>query len=335
MNLRLKIGLASGLDRLGLLRAFRRIQSARYGIVLTFHRVLRDADLADCYDPHLAISESVFEQLLHLLRREFQIVSLDELMEHSGSPDSKQHVAITFDDGWEDMHSVAYPLLVRYGIPATVFICSGLFKENDQLPEERFAHIWQHCARTNRLRLLTSDLRKWGVPSALSLEQGRWSQNLKRLPMGTKLLLFDHLEETYRIPMNSVRRFITWEEAQQMSRNRITFGSHTVNHCTLSSEQDSTIVEEMIKSRAAIKEHIGTDATFLAYPNGAYNERVVQLAEDAGFTHAFTTETGLVSRRTNRFKVPRISIDDLVVTDSSASLHAPRVRLHLLHAIPR
>jgi peptidoglycan/xylan/chitin deacetylase (PgdA/CDA1 family) len=108
-----------------------------------------------------------------------------------------------------------------------------------------------------------------------------------------------------------------------------------VKHCTLSAEQDSTIAEEMVASRAAIRQNIGTEATCLAYPNGAYNERVVQLAEDAEFTYAFTTEKGLVGRRTNHFKVPRISMDDLVVTDSAAALHPPRVRFHLLQAIPR
>jgi peptidoglycan/xylan/chitin deacetylase (PgdA/CDA1 family) len=335
MNLKLKLGLASGLDKLGLLTAFRRMQSTKYGIVLTFHRVLRDADLASCYDPHLAISESVFEQLLLLLRREFQIVTLEELMECTGAVDSRQRVALTFDDGWEDTHSVAYPLMVRYGIPATVFLCTGLMKEHEQLPEERFARIWQHCARTNRLRLLTGDLKKWGVTLPLSLERSKWSAQLKRLPMHTKLLLFDHLEDAYRVPANMARRFITWEEARQMSRNNISFGSHTVKHCTLSSEQDSTIAEELVASRAAIRQNIGTEARCLSYPNGAYNERVVQLAEDAEFTYAFTTEKGMVGRSTNHFKVPRIYIDDLVVTDSAAALHAPRVRFHLLHAIPR
>lgn len=94
-------------------------------------------------------------------------------------------------------------------------------------------------------------------------------------------------------------------------------------------------MNELVESRAAIKQNTGMDATCLAYPNGAYNERVVQLAEDAGFTHAFTTESGLVGRSTNHFKVPRIAMDDLVVTDSAAALHPPRVRFHLLQAIPR
>lgn len=335
MNLKLKVGLASGLDRLGLLTAFRRIQSAKYGIVLAFHRVLPDAEMGDCYDPHVAISASVFEQLLRLLRQEFQIVSLDNLMDRTARLDGRQRVALTFDDGWEDTHSVAYPLMLRYGIPATVFVCSGMLEENKLLPEERFARIWKHCAQTGRIRPLIEDLRKWGVPVSLSVERGKWSQQLKRMPMHTKLLLLDHLEDAYRVQASEKRRFITWEEARQMSRNNISIGSHTVNHCTLSVEQDTTIADELVDSRAAIQKNVGMEATCLAYPNGAYNKRVMQLAEDAGFAHAFTTERGLVGRGTNPFRVPRISMDDLVVTDESAALHAPRVRFHLLHAIPR
>ena len=335
MNLRLKLTIASALDKLGLLTAFRALQSSKYGIVLTFHRVLHDADIADCYDPHLAISESVFEQLLLLLRREFQVVSLSQLLECTETLDGRQRVALTFDDGWEDTHSVAYPLLLRYRTPATVFICTGLMDRAGQIPEERFALIWKHCEKRNRLRALTGDLRKWGVPAAISFERSKWSQHLKSLPMQTKLLLLDHLEDAYGVPKTTTRQLMTWEEAQQMSRNDICFGSHTASHCALNSEPDSAIVDEFVESRAAIKRNMGFDTTHLAYPNGSYSKRVMQLAEDAGFTHAFTTEPGLLSRRTNHFKIPRISLDDLVVTDESSGLHPSRVRFHLLHAVPR
>jgi peptidoglycan/xylan/chitin deacetylase (PgdA/CDA1 family) len=335
MNLRLKLTIAAALDKLGLLTAFRKMQSSKYGIVLTFHRVLLDTEIADCYNPHVGISQSVFEQLLLLLRREFHIVSLSELVEQAETLDGRQRVALTFDDGWEDTHSVAYPLLLRYRLPATVFLCTGLVDRMEQLPEERFAFIWQHCEKRGRLRALTIDLKKWGGPTVLSFEQSKWSQHLKSIPMQTKLLLMEHLEDAYGVPKNATRRLMTWEEAQQMSRNNIGFGSHTASHCTLNSEPDSTIVDELVMSREAIRRNIGVEAAHLAYPNGSYSKRVMQLAEDAGFTHAFTTETGLLSTRTNRYKIPRISIDNLAVTDESSVLHPARVRFHMLHAVPR
>ena len=122
MNLLIKTSLAEGLDRMGLLAALRYFRSGQRGIVLTFHRVLPKGGEAGCYDPHMMMSEDIFEQLLMLLRNEFDVVGLEQLMEYPEAVEHRQRVAITFDDGWEDTYSVAFPLLQKYRMPATVFV---------------------------------------------------------------------------------------------------------------------------------------------------------------------------------------------------------------------
>jgi peptidoglycan/xylan/chitin deacetylase (PgdA/CDA1 family) len=329
MYLNLKLGIAASLDRLGLLSALRRYRATRSGLVLTFHRVLTNSDLEKCYEPYIAMSDTVFEDLLKLLCSEFWPVTLKELIEQPEGEGGRQRVALTFDDGWEDTFSVAYPLLLRYEVPATVFICTGLVKEEQQmLPEERFARIWNCCATRGQLPQLQGDLRKWGVSSSAT-ERGGWAGRLKKLPLDAKLMMLSHMEEAYHIPHDGTRRFMTWDEARIMQRGGIDFGSHTVRHSTLKIEQQSTILNELTESRRVISAQLGDTADFLAYPNGAYDERVMELAESAGFSHAFTTEPGFVRRKTNPLAIPRISMADSVVTDRSTLLHAARTRLYL------
>jgi peptidoglycan/xylan/chitin deacetylase (PgdA/CDA1 family) len=340
MNVPLKICLASSLDRLGLLFALRHLRSHKRGIILTFHRVLREADISTCYDPHLVMSESIFEDLLRLMRHEFDVVGLEQLVQQPEGQNRRQRIAITFDDGWRDTYAVAFPLLLRYQMPATVFLCTSLLSGTHpfpMLPEERFARIWRHCFLIDELVLLLEDLRKWGVSVPEHPTQQACSVQLKQLSFRAKLLLLMHLEDTYRPPSPPARQLINWEEARIMANNNVTIGSHTAGHCTLSSEQDATIVDELSRSRAEILEGVGTVAQFLAYPNGAYNSHTILIAREIGFTHAFTTETGLVCRGINSFTMPRIAMENSFITNSHLALHAPRARFHLQalsHRIP-
>ena len=40
--------------------------------------------------------------------------------------DKQNSVAVTFDDTFKNIHDVALPILKKYNIPATFFVCSGL-----------------------------------------------------------------------------------------------------------------------------------------------------------------------------------------------------------------
>ena len=71
------------------------------------------------------ISEEAFErQLAWLARLRVRVLSLDELADglEGGRPLPRRSVAITFDDGYEETCTVAWPLLKRFGFPAAVFV---------------------------------------------------------------------------------------------------------------------------------------------------------------------------------------------------------------------
>ncbi len=332
MNIWLKTTLAASLDGIGLLAALRYLRSESHGIVLTIHRVLKDEDVGSCYEPHLVTTESVFEDLLCLLHNEFEIVGLEKLVGQTDTHKRRQRIALTFDDGWVDTYSVAFPLLARYGLPATIFVCTGLIANGlpyAALPEERFARIWKHCAITERLSLLSEDLRKWGVTRPQVVGRGPWSTQLKKMSIHTRLLLLTHLEDTYNTPAPLTRQFINWDEARTMASNNITIGCHTARHCTLDCEQDATVRDELSRSRREISEQISSQVQFLAYPNGAYNSRVISIARQIGFTHAFTTNTGFLSRETSPFTIPRIAIANSLITGPSLNLNSSRTRFHL------
>lgn len=88
--------------------------------ILGYHRV--GAYKAD----HVpTISAEAFErQLAWLARYRFRILPFDEVVDRleRGEPLPRRSVIITFDDGYEETRTVAWPLLKRFGVLATVFV---------------------------------------------------------------------------------------------------------------------------------------------------------------------------------------------------------------------
>lgn len=88
--------------------------------ILTYHRV---GPLRGDHVP--TVSLETFEwQLRFLSRHRFRVLSLDAVigMLDRGQPVPRHSVAITFDDGYEEVHRIAWPLLKAFGFPAAVFV---------------------------------------------------------------------------------------------------------------------------------------------------------------------------------------------------------------------
>ena len=89
----------------------------------------------------LSTTPELFEQHLQWITENCQLTTLPNLMSRSPARDAgKILAAITFDDGYEDNHSYALPILVKYRAPATFFVTAGLL-ERDAAVISRFEHL--------------------------------------------------------------------------------------------------------------------------------------------------------------------------------------------------
>ena len=206
---------------------------------------------------------------LAYLKRAFHVVPLSEIVQRFelGSPVDGL-VALTFDDGLRNQVEVAYPLLERYELPATFFLCP-------QLIDER-AWLWTHEARL-RFSFLEPEesrslARRLGAPAGLE----PFVDWMKRLKHPSRVAV----ERTLRVMTPYFAAdwrdredcdLASWEELRRMSRALVSFGSHTLTHPMLRSLRLDRLQEELRDSRRLLEERLGRAAEFFAYPDGEHH----------------------------------------------------------------
>ncbi|MGQ0669639.1 MAG: polysaccharide deacetylase family protein [Actinomycetota bacterium] len=99
-------------------------------VILLYHRVgagRREIDLP----------VTAFEYQLETIVGRSRVISLDTALGGDGSGG----VVLTFDDGFRDFYDHALPLLVRYKLPAVLYLATGLVAE-DAASAAREALVW-------------------------------------------------------------------------------------------------------------------------------------------------------------------------------------------------
>ena len=93
--------------------------------ILRYHSVSTQADGTHlCLDPGLAVSPEHFDRQCAYLARHYRVLSLDDLVDHvaAGRPVPSKAVVLTFDDGYLDNYTQAFPILRRHGLNATFYV---------------------------------------------------------------------------------------------------------------------------------------------------------------------------------------------------------------------
>jgi peptidoglycan/xylan/chitin deacetylase (PgdA/CDA1 family) len=301
-----------------------------HALVLTYHRVLPLARQAHSFSsPAIIVTPATFDRHMAFLRSKFEVLRLERFMRilcaRAAWP--RRACLITFDDGWHDNLEFAHPILKKHGL------CAVLFAAGDYIGSR--ATFWQEDIARRiherwRARSLSSGLldlmAEHGDPYALTPSQAReriWElvRRIKRrrdveLPRIVEAL---GSESPQQDPGED--RFLDWAELRRLEEeDTFTIASHAMSHVPLTELPAGGAEQELTRSRELLAARLRRTPAALAYPNGDYDDAVVEAARRAGFEAAFTTDGGLVAAGAPPLRIKRLNISEMSVPDEMTLL---------------
>lgn len=305
---------------LGLLSAARRLQRSR-SLILTYHGVLSGSDNRYDFLNQNFIAATTFKEQMRCLRRHYTTVRLADLVAccHRGTAPPPQSVAVTFDDGFANNYTVAFPILQELGIPFTVFLTTDMLeKAGAQLWSERVKRAIYFCRRDSfALRLLDRDIRC--DLASVAEREGCARQVLQLLKQQTpdaRNHAVDVIESAFgRPPLQpgdlERYQFLTWSQVRVMADAGVEFGSHTATHPILSTLDPETLETELVRSKAHIESELGRECYAFAYPNGSradFGEREKVALQAAGYQCGLSLEGRLNGEDADPYALDRINV---------------------------
>jgi peptidoglycan/xylan/chitin deacetylase (PgdA/CDA1 family) len=218
-----------------------------------------------------------FERSIKFLQENYTLISLaDYVIYKNVSKAVKKKLIITFDDGHKSNYDLL-PIIKKYKLPLTIFLSAGIIGTN--------RHFWFN-----------------------KKDQIEKSIKLKRISNE------ERVQELAKTGFDQSREY---KEPQALSREQIIemapyvdFQSHTMFHPILPMCDDTTARKEIVESKKSLEEQYDFEIYALAYPNGDYTEREIQICKEAGYALAVTTESGFNNANTNPYKLKRIGTND-------------------------
>ncbi len=255
-----------------------------------------------------------FDREIKYLHQRYRVISLDELTSALPDPDrplAPKTAVVTIDDGYRDIYVNAYPILKKYGVPATVFPVTGHIGTGNLFWWDKVGYvIW-------KTKLKTLELGELGTHRLASVDDRQRLVNtvvarLKQLSVNNRDELIERLVTLSEvdIPLNIGEQLVlSWDEIREMNRNGVSFGAHTVSHPILTRLPLETARKEIVDSKQHLEEELDQEITTFCYPNGKpgdFNDDIVEILKSDGFRCAVTSSPAFVSPSTNLYELPRI-----------------------------
>jgi peptidoglycan/xylan/chitin deacetylase (PgdA/CDA1 family) len=288
--------------------------------ILTYHGVLPRTNRCDPYLLRNVVDCDAFEWQMRYLARHCHVLSLSDACRllAEGAPLPDRAVVVTFDDGFRNNGTYAFPILQKYRVPAAIFLTADYIGSvGRQLWTERVAWLVSSASGTSLRVALGERVLELQTGTAAAREASARSllAALKGVALEERDRIVSRLEAELGAadvsPDRDRYEFLDWGEVRRMAAAGIEFGSHTVHHPILSSLDEEARWREIADSKRLIEGQLGRPCRLFSYPNGSeadFDSRDQRNLQRAGYVCALSQIPGFNDASTDRYALRRINI---------------------------
>lgn len=264
-----------------------------------------------------------FEQHLQFLSDNFNCISLESLHKQIQRGSFEPYsVVITFDDGYHNNFFNAYPLLLKYRMPATIFVTAGFVDKDEYIWSDKIAAIISLLDKVtidlNDTSIRVDSIQDKAVAYRMIVNRFK-ALHPDAIKASTENLMahFGITEEDLKTPLlKSCFGHLDWDEILIMrDSGLIEIGSHGMSHSILARLSDKEAQAEILQSKNTIETKLARfgPVKFFAYPNGGENDFTKthrSLLIESNYMGVLTTKIDRVDTTSDCFELPRICIGD-------------------------
>ena len=287
-------------------------------LVLNYHRIGNAEEAV--YDPGVfSATVDEFDDQVCYLKRHFHMFTLEEAVAIVNREEPlRTGVLITFDDGYRDNYTQAFPVLRSHGVQGTFFLPTS-FVGTSLLPFwDVIAYAIRHSGKEEIVVDYPEAARFDLKPNSVRRTLRAIMRRCKRLTAADREMFIDALQDAcgVRPPRkHGARLFMNWDEVLEMYAGGMAFGSHTRTHEVLRALSFEKQVDEVRESRRILEEHTRVCIDTLSYPNGrtwTFSNETKRALRESGYRAAFSFYGGINrSEDLDPLDVRRCSIERL------------------------
>lgn len=278
---------------------------------------------------------NLFREQIAFLKKNFDIVTMEQVIEASkGARKLPQNaMLLTFDDGYIDNFTFAFPILEENGLQGSFFIPGKTFSTHQLLDVNKIHYI---LASADTRKLLEDVFERMDFYRGQEFEYPSNQELFKNYAVANrfdskeiifvKRILQTALPEDVRNHISSdlfkkyvgiseeqlaYELYMTREQIRTLKRHGMYIGLHGYDHYWLGDLSEDKMKEDITKSVEVMDEFIDHNQWVMNYPYGSYNQGVLDFIKARGACIGLTTEVQAADLTANDIlRLPRLDCND-------------------------